>query len=173
MQKLLLITLMLLTAPLSQAAQKCNANAVRVAPDTRYTLLNSNTEVEDVKTGLIWQRCSVGQSWNGSTCSGVATSMNWTNALQTAKNMGNDWRLPNIRELGSLVEPTCSSPTINETFFPATVIRITDGLYFYWSSSSEAKQGSVARYFDFSFSGNDSTSSKSFLGFVRLVRSRQ
>ena len=113
MQKITLITLMALTATLSHA-QTCNPNIVLSAPDSRYQLVNDNTEVKDTQTGLIWQRCSLGQTWSGSSCTGTAATYNWANALQTAKNMGNNWRVPNVKELDSLVEEACYNAAIND-----------------------------------------------------------
>ena len=98
---------------------------------------------------------------------GTAATYNWANALQTAKNMGGDWRVPNIKELDSLVEEACYNAAINETFFPATQTR-TRG--YYWSSSPVPISGAWYVHFDYgyvSFDGkNDSL-------YVRLVRSSQ
>jgi len=52
--------------------------------------------VKDTQTGLVWQRCSVGQTWDGSTCQGQAAGFNFDAALKQANN---GWRLPTIREL--------------------------------------------------------------------------
>lgn len=103
-------------------AQTCLKNTPRTAPDSRYELVHGSggSEVLDKKTKLIWQRCSVGQSWNGNACIGTASSYVWPDALRQAKNYGNGWRLPNIKELQSLVEDTCHKSSINEVFFPAT-----------------------------------------------------
>lgn len=122
-----LIALLLTISTHSYAA--CNNSIIRTATDSRYQLLNNGTEIKDSQTGLIWQRCSLGQTWSGTNCSGTASTYNWTNALQTAKNMGSGWRLPNIKELGSLVEQACYSPSINEIYFPNTKSN------YYWSSS--------------------------------------
>lgn len=64
----------------------------------------------DAKTGLMWDRCSVGQSWNGTTCTGQAIELNWQDAIdyvkqftnQQAKGGYSDWRLPTIQELSSI-----------------------------------------------------------------------
>ena len=108
MYKLIIATLLLTLSSMNYAT--CNSSIIQTAPASRYELLNSNTEVKDKKTGLIWQRCSLGQTWSGTNCTGTAGTYNWTNALQTAKNIGNGWRVPNINELGlSLIhisEPT-------------------------------------------------------------------
>lgn len=64
----------------------------------------------DAKTGLMWDRCSVGQSWNGTTCTGEAIQLNWQDAKdyvkkftnQQAKGGYSDWRLPTIQELSSI-----------------------------------------------------------------------
>ena len=164
MRKLTLATLMALTATLSHA-QTCNPNIVREAPDSRYQLLNSDTEVKDTQTGLIWQRCSLGQTWSGS-CTGTAATYNWANALQTAKNMGNNWRVPNIKELDSLVEEACYNSAINETYFPNTVNS------YYWSSSPYADYSDSAWIVGFDV-GRDGSSSKDDYKYVRLVRSSQ
>lgn len=64
----------------------------------------------DPKTGLMWDRCSVGQSWNGTTCTGEAIKLNWQDAKdyvakftnEQAKGGYTDWRLPTIEELSSI-----------------------------------------------------------------------
>jgi len=88
--------------------------------------------VTDLQTGLIWKRCTEGRS--GLDCAGIDTSLTWTAALSAANSSihagFNDWRLPNIIELQSLVETSCHSPSINTTQFPATEAQV------YWSASS-------------------------------------
>lgn len=164
----LIIAILLLTVSGTNYAV-CNNSIIRTASDSRYELLNSNTEVKDKQTGIIWQRCSLGQTWNGTGCAGNAATYNWANALQTAKNMGNGWRVPNVKELDSLIEQACYNPSINDAFFPDTVSS------YYWSSSPVTFSSSDAWAVSFS-GGNDShgTGYKYHLkGYVRLVRSGQ
>lgn len=64
----------------------------------------------DPKTGLMWDRCSVGQSWNGTTCTDTAIILNWQDAKDYVKKFTNeqakggytDWWLPTIEELSSI-----------------------------------------------------------------------
>ncbi|HNC03670.1 MAG TPA: DUF1566 domain-containing protein [Agitococcus sp.] len=156
----------LLLAITHSHAQTCNPNITRSAPDSRYELLNNGTEVKDSQTGLIWQRCSLGQTWSGTSCTGTATTYNWTNALQTAANMGNGWRVPNIKELDSLVEQACYNASINETYFPNTASN------WYWSSSPVAHYSNAAWIVSFS-NGYADYGSKYANLYVRLVRSSQ
>lgn len=63
---------------------------------------------KDLTTGLIWMRCSLGQTWTGSRCKGKAVKLNWDDAMAIPGNLGtytgyNDWRLPSIKELSTLV----------------------------------------------------------------------
>ena len=164
MHKLIISTLLLALSTTNYAA--CNSAITRTAPDSRYQLLNGDTEVKDTQTGLIWQRCSLGQTWSGTSCTGTATTYNWTNALQTAKNMGNGWRVPNIKELDSLIEQACYSPSINETYFPNTANS------YYWSSSPVASSSHKAWFIGFSF-GDAADYPKNDSYYVRLVRSGQ
>ncbi len=160
-----IIGLLVIISPLSNA-QTCSPNITRSAPDSRYELVNNGTEVKDKQTNLIWQRCSLGQTWSGTTCTGTAATYNWTNALQTAKNMGNGWRVPNIKELESLLEQACYDTAINETYFPATM-----QIQNYWSSSSSRAISSGYAWIVYFGNGADGSNGKNSYGAVRLVRS--
>ncbi|HYW77150.1 MAG TPA: DUF1566 domain-containing protein [Gammaproteobacteria bacterium] len=119
--------LMGLTAMAS--AQSCVSTIPDATPDSRYKV-NSNGTVVDLRTGLMWMRCAVGQSWDSqkSSCTGTASKYNWQNALLAVQKLDNgngyagynDWRLPNYRELTSIVRFRCHDPAINETIFPNT-----------------------------------------------------
>lgn len=102
-------------------AQTClTKNIHSTTPNSRFEIINKGSEVKDKVTGLIWQRCSVGQMWDGTTCTGTATTYIWKQALTVAKNQGNGYRLPNIKELQSIVEYQCREPAINSKIFPNT-----------------------------------------------------
>ena len=164
MQKLIYLTLSICMVSAAQA-QTCNPNIVRTAPDNRYEVVvgSGGSEVLDKKAGLIWQRCSLGQTWNGTTCAGAASTHTWTDALAKAKAVGNGYRLPNIRELKSLTEKACFEPAINNTFFPNTASDT------YWSASPYAGVNSRAWnvYFGNGYTYNGS---KNKAVLVRAVR---
>ena len=167
MQKFIYLTLTVCIVSAAQA-QTCNPNIVRTAPDSRYELVmgSGGSEVLDKQTGLIWQRCSLGQTWNGTACTGAASTHTWTEALAKAKAVGNGYRLPNIRELKSLTEKACFEPAINSTFFPNTV---SDA---YWSASPDAGSGHYAWYVHFGNGGTDGNI-KYDNHYVRAVRAGQ
>jgi hypothetical protein len=80
------------------------SNRKRIGPESRY-VDNEDGTVTDVITGLMWMRCAIGQKWIEQTCKGKATEMNWDDATKYSLKLAgyNDWRLPNIEELGTLV----------------------------------------------------------------------
>lgn len=164
-------TLASLTAVLTLStaqAQTCNPSVTRSAPDSRYQLVvgSGGSEVLDTQTNLIWQRCSLGQTWNGTTCTGTASTHTWADALTQAKALGNGYRLPNIKELQSLVEEACYNGSINETFFP-TKPRDT-----YWSASPNAGLNGFAWLVPFN-TGYPLNADKPFNSLVRAVRAGQ
>ncbi|PIE39974.1 MAG: hypothetical protein CSA51_03200 [Gammaproteobacteria bacterium] len=170
MQKQLLFSALCLTLS-ANAAQTCNPNIQATTPDSRFTTTAGT--VTDTKTSLMWMRCSLGQS--GNDCSGGnATKYNWQQALASAAaantaNLGghNDWRLPNIKELASIVELQCVEPAINLTIFPNTP---SSG----YSSSSPRTYGDNhvwAVHFGYGISGYGYSRDSRI--FVRLVRGGQ
>lgn len=157
MKKVCSIILSAMLLPAMAQAQSCN-DSIRQSTFSAQFLIN-NDEVRDIRTNLVWKRCSVGKVWTGSSCSGTATSLTWQQALAAGSD---DWRLPNIKELLSIVEVSCASPAINTTIFPST------SNLFFWTSSPYANNNQVwTVLFE---DGNDEGGNKSDGGAVRLVR---
>jgi pimeloyl-ACP methyl ester carboxylesterase len=119
---------------------------------------NKNGTVTDSFTGLTWQK------GDGQNASGGRT---WRQALSYCEKLTlggkSDWRLPNVRELQSLVDYDSCCPAIDTDFFPDC---LSD---WYWSSSTDAGYPGGAWYVDFDdgFVGNYD---KSFSYYVRCVR---
>lgn len=108
--------------------QVCKPNSIPATTPTDQFIDNRNGTVSDKKTGLMWKRCSEGQSWTGTTCTGEVSGYSWQGALRYVRSMNTlggfagkkDWRLPNIKELQSIVEMQCTEPAANLKVFPAT-----------------------------------------------------
>ena len=91
---------------------------------------NGDGTVTDPTTGLIWMRCSMGQVWDGatSTCTGTAGTYTWDQAVALTNTVPfaghSDWRLPNIRELQTIVDYTVKFPAvpIDAVAFPNTSV---------------------------------------------------
>ena len=172
-----LLALSLGLASLTAVAQTCNPYVSAAAPNGRYTDPGDGTIV-DTRTGLMWKKCSEGSNWDGTSgsCSGSAAKFSWSEALQRANNVNvgsageklghNDWRLPNIKELASLVERKCYDPAVNAAFILNTQ---SDN---YWSSSPFDTSSTAAWAIDFN-SGIVNNGNQTNLRYMRLVRGGQ
>lgn len=120
-----------------------------------------NGEVKDSRTGLVWQRCSMGQTWTGSTCKG--TPQLFTTRTLESRLSAQGYRLPTFNELNSLVQSDCASPKINSTFFPNTFAGE------YWSSTLKDNRDNVFKTVDFR-TGKELSSHKDNGRAVRGVR---
>jgi len=162
MRNLFVLLMSFLVAHVS-SAQTCNSSMIKEKPTGLYAISVDGTEVTDNQTGLVWKRCVEGMYWDAAnaTCSGTATTFAWDDALiQTASQSG--WRLPNIKELRSLVEPACYGNAINEVVFPMA----QSGT---WSSSPNTEFSSRAWHCN--FSTNDvHWASKTNAYVIRLVK---
>jgi len=114
----LLTAALLATSSTLALAQTCNPNILLTKPDSRYTYNSAGDEVTDTVTGLTWKRCTEGMSWSGGTCAGTASTFTWEGALAHTASQPS-WRMPNIKELKSLVETACYDMAINQTVFPS------------------------------------------------------
>ena len=131
--------------------------------DGRYVIHTEGSMVLDKTTNLVWQRCSVGQTWNGNTCIGEAKRFTFDQVQQLSQD---GWRVPTICELQSLrycstgfyytkemidlqdggkqvawyCNDNASKPTINRAVFPNTKAKE----WSYRSSSPDVVDSSYA-----------------------------
>ena len=109
--------------------------------------INNDGTVTDPTTGLTWMRCSMGQTWDGSTCTGTASTYTFdkANALTGTVTFAgqSDWRMPNIRELQTIVDRSVYNTAIDSAAFP-NAPRSN-----FWSGSPDASHSFYAWYVSF------------------------
>lgn len=127
-------------------------------------------QVYDVSTSLTWMRCSVGVVWNEKQgCSDSAPSLlNLEDAIAAATRKGEGWRVPELKELQSLVDRGCTSPALNAQVFP-DVGDLGDGSP-YWSVTAANMPMPMSYFVDFQ-DGSIDVHTRGFPLAVRLVRS--
>ena len=144
------------------------------SPSNNSFVDNHDGTVTDLKTGLMWQKCTMGQSYNPDTngCDGVASVHTWKSALDACESLElagfHDWRLPNRNELQSIVDYSLGEPSIDLTYFPGTQRE------YYWSATTMESYPSYAWGVDFDYGyvpGKDK--SKIIYLYARAVRSSQ
>jgi len=112
----LLIFIFSFVISLNALSKECNEDYVS---EMNRFKDNENGTISDLVTGLMWQKCALGQSWSGAHCEGQAEGYSDVkDALAVAeKNVLKgyfDWRLPNSKELYSLVNAACRPAVYNE-----------------------------------------------------------
>jgi Protein of unknown function (DUF1566) len=125
------------------------------APLGRYTVANGT--VLDTKTNLLWQQEHQGNPLNWNDAKSYCTNLNL--------NGMSGWRLPNIKELQSIVDEKRTNPAIDPTAFPNTPSEQ------FWTSSSVAGAISGAwlvRFYD--GDGDAYNVSVAYATWVRCVR---
>ena len=92
------------------------------ASDSRF--MTKEHIIVDLERQIEWLRCSVGQRWDGSKCSGNIVNLSLDIVPEAIKlaneQLGGKWRLPSKKELSSIVCKECPSPKINKEIFPNT-----------------------------------------------------
>lgn len=167
MKTCLCILLSLMASLDTEAQQTCRGDIPASTPFVDFTDHADGTVTHE-RTGLMWKQCLEGQSEVGCVA-GSPTSFTWQQALQYANTHTfaghNDWRLPNIKELSSIVEERCYSPAINLEVFPA------DPGSDVWSGSPDIY--SYNAWYVYFYDGNDGSYYRNGSLWVRLVRGGQ
>jgi len=124
--------------------------------------------VTDNSTNFMWQQCSAG--WTDADCAtddlAIPNTYTWEAAISYCEVLSlgglTDWRLPNIKELNSLVDDSKDSPAIDPPF-------ANTQLSYYWSSTTSPGSSSAAWRVLFDSGGTDG-SDKTSAHYVRCVR---
>ena len=123
---------------------------------------NGDGTISDEATGLMWVKDPVNDIG-----APFDAGMSWANAITNCEALNfaghTDWRLPNIKELMSILDYGVVGPSIDGTFFPNT----QSG--YYWSSTTLAFITGNAWRVDF-FAGTLGYSGKAISYYVRPVR---
>lgn len=131
---------------------------------TQMSYTDNGLTVTDNLTGLMWVEDGSSAGCNS------GGSLNWENAITFCEGLVyggyDDWRLPNVKELFSIVEHHVigtGAPYINQTSFPNTVSN------WYWTSTTYVPFSSSAWGVDFNV-GNVGGFFKTDNKYVRPVR---
>jgi len=155
----------------------------------------------DPKTNLVWMRCSLGQTWNGKTCTGEAKTLQWQEAKDAAQALNNnggfggykDWVVPHIEDLSTIrycstgfeetthipakgggtktVDGRCKGYNFQRPTIDQTIFPNTKHLE-YWSRSPVADSSYSAWIVNFR-SGDSDGGNKYSNSYVRLILSSQ
>ena len=131
---------------------------VSLSLTANFTRNGTTQVVTDSKTQLQWKDDAIG------------STMTWTEAISYCESLTfatySDWRLPNIKELISLVDDSKTSPSIDTNVFEHTTSNL------YWSSTTYV--GNTSSMWGIYFvDGYQSRSIKSDSYYVRCIRAGQ
>jgi len=133
--------------------------AVRGLQSDNTLVDNGDGTVTDTSTGLMWQQSTSNTNL-----------LPWTAALSYCEDLTlagyTDWRLPNMKELRTIVDYKTYNPAIDTDYFPDTML--SD----YWSSTTREASPSSGWVIDFTY-GQDSDYGKTESHYVRAVRGEQ
>ncbi len=131
---------------------------------------NHDGTVTDTTTGLVWMRCAMGQTWDGTTCTGTASTYTFGQANALTGNTTfaghSDWSLPRDNDMWTIVDSSVGSPAIDLLAFPGT------GPSSFWSASLMFRSFLFALVISFD-DGHASAENINSFHQVRLLRAGQ
>lgn len=163
-----ILAALLLVVPISQSIAGCYGRT-NARAQTRFVL--RGREAIDTRTGLIWQRCSLGTTWDGKHgCVGEILSVGLDEADTKAQEFGRNWRVPSGQELESIIDRSCGSLVVDVSVFP-DLRKVEHDEADYWTTSPV---GTANLYWFFDFTnGQADGHTRGFHLAVRLVRNER
>jgi hypothetical protein len=127
---------------------------------------NGDGTVTDTCTGLMWQKDTADVNGSGSIeIESPGDVLNWQDALEYCERLSfaghDDWRLPSLRELHSIIDYGRCFPSIDPVFSAVP--------HLYWSSTSAADTPDAHWRFEFGI-GHNGGAGADDEDFVRAVR---
>ncbi len=171
--------LVVLATPLfALADQTCLTTVEPSTAGTDFSLDEADGSiVTHTRTGLVWQRCLAGQTYNDNgtstnfgddTCDDSPDSLTWEAALALA-NADPVWRLPNVKELATINEQRCINPAQNTAVFIDQSDGRDTGFHTLWTASPSSANATESWVWDTS-GGNSDSQLRTGTAQVRLVR---
>jgi uncharacterized protein DUF1566 len=173
-----------LLAATAAATPVCLERTNFATPTSRYFFSDAGDTVTDRATGLIWQRCLLGQTfqdggtpfvYQDDTCSDTPNAArSWSAALQGAVDYNSEqaaagqpagWRVPNRKELATIEELRCTLPALNPIVFPSVPAETL-----LWASTPLLDATSTSAWVLDTWNGGLTTAAKTGANRVRLVR---
>ncbi len=132
---------------------------------------NRDGTATDTTTGLMWMRCALGQTWDGTMCVGNGRTYTWYGAMAIHHTWAgySDWRLPELDELNSIVDKERRYPALDSVIYPHTNPQANSRGF--WSATQH-KDGVLRWYVAFGYGKADCLKPIHDL-YVRLVRRGQ
>jgi len=158
--------------PQSCFAQQCDPSLTATTPSQRF--IASENTVQDRVTGLFWQRCVIGQTWNGETClddnrKQIRSWFAWQDANNEIRRLQQKpaykgWRLPSLAELKTIIEKRCHDPSINLEVFP------NGPAWQFWTSDELSSNKAYVWRIDFKNGNIGSDLKTNYSYHIRLVK---
>lgn len=155
---------------------RCVRNITTPVPLPAFRYIdNGDGTTTDNYTGLVWKKTKspTSYTWEG--------ALAYVNSLNASGGFAgkSDWRLPNIRELFSLVDVKRFGPTLNTSAFtnlsdlPSYSTKTpgsTGSVGTFWSSTTQSADGTIAWDLHDIYNGLVSYTAKTSLEYVLVVR---
>jgi hypothetical protein len=146
---------------------RCVRGGALQARHFEASILAGDRIVTDSHSGMMWQGCPQGES--GDDCgAGIITWSTWEDALAYCEDLTwadfDDWRLPNLNELQSIVDYNYESTAVDPEVFPGLS-------HSGWSSTTRPSFPGSAMAVNFEFGTTFAIAKTDLSGAVRCVRS--
>lgn len=121
-------SVLLSTSVSANTSATCMFDTIKASTEVQQYFDNKDGSILDVVTGITWSACLYGQTFDkeSQSCTGSpvplgsfseAIAAQFDFSLSGNASESSEWRLPNIKELATLVEYACIEPAMRNDIF--------------------------------------------------------